>query len=632
MKWLLIFPFFLNFFNADAQHYSVENCDVLVIGGGTGGTAAAIQSARLGAKTVLVEQGDMLGGMLTAAGVSCTDGNEYLDGGIWNEFRQLLYKHYNNPRLNTGWVSNTCFEPHVGDSIFKAMASREKNLSVYYGYDLYAVTGNVKQVTGAVFIDNLKYTKINIRAKVVIDATETGDVMAMAHVPYDLGMDDPAISGETEAREKNNIIQDLTWAAVLKEYDEKSDHTIQKPEGYNPLLYYCSCLNAPCDKTPWDGDVSKMLRYGRLPLTPGQKFRKYMLNWPAHGNDIYLNVVESDTADRNAAYKKAKQHTLGFIYFIQTELKMKNFGLAEDELDNGLALIPYNREARRMHGVVRMNLDHIKDPYRDDLYKTGISCGDYPVDHHHAQYPGKVPDIKFPAIPAYNIPMGVVIPEKTDGLLVCEKGISVTNLVNGTTRLQPVVLATGQATGALAALSVILKTQPRNVPVRALQKKLLGANCYLMPFTDVPIMNPDWSAMQQAGLCGILKGTGKPLGWSNKMYFYPDSLVTGDELLLFRNAIPVQKERPPLSFFIPGDRKIACRELEPFFSLAAMRMQSKNSSGYDALSKQMQDSWKKAFGSDYNPDAKISRQNFSRLVQIYFPQVFDVPVPIINKK
>ena len=56
------------------------NTDVLVIGGGVGGTAAAIQSARMGVKTVLVEETNMLGGMLTAAGASCADGNDQLPG------------------------------------------------------------------------------------------------------------------------------------------------------------------------------------------------------------------------------------------------------------------------------------------------------------------------------------------------------------------------------------------------------------------------------------------------------------------------------------------------------------------------------------------------------------------------
>lgn len=508
--------------------------DVLVIGAGVGGTAAAIQSARLGAKTILVEPTTMLGGMLTAAGVSCTDGNDQLPSGMWEEFRQALYKHYGRKRLNTGWVSNTNFEPKVGDSIFKAWAAHEKNLEVYYGYEFESLQKTGNKVTGATLrkIDNSEALKI--KATVVIDGTELGDVFAAAGAAYDLGMDDPAVSGEKEAREKNDIIQDLTWAAVLKDYGAGSDKTIARPDGYDAKKFYCTCTDAPCEGKPWNGDKMKMLNYGKLPRSPGAKLDKYMLNWPPFGNDIYLNVVEEKPDVRRMKYDSAKQHTLGFIYFMQTELGMKNIGLADDELDYGMALIPYNREGRRVKGVVRMNINHIKNPYDYTLYRTGISVGDYPVDHHHARYPGNVPEIEFPPIPAYTIPMGALIPETIDGLIVCEKGISVTNIVNGTTRLQPVVLLTGQAAGVLAA-SVVMRPKNKRIEVRQMgvrwvQENLLRAKAYLLPFADVKPDHPYWEQIQKIGVTGILRGTGKPEGWANKMFFYPDSTVDVKEL------------------------------------------------------------------------------------------------------
>ncbi len=506
--------------------------DVLVIGGGVGGTAAAIQSARMGVKTILVEPTSMLGGMLTAAGVSCTDGNDLLPSGMWEEFRQALYKHYGKTILNTGWVSNTNFEPHVGDSIFKAWAEKEKNLTVYFLYELEKVIKNKNAVTGAEFIAEDKEgfrSGLIIQAKVVIDGTELGDVFAAADAAYDLGMDDSAISGEKEARQKNNIIQDLTWAAVLKDYGAGADKTIARPANYDSTKYFCSTSDAPCTGKPYIYEVKKVLNYGKLPRSPGATGDKFMLNWPAHGNDYYLNVVEEKPEVRSQKYEAAKQHTLGFIYFLQTQLGMKNIGLADDELDGGLALIPYNREGRRVKGLVRMNIDHIKNPYNYTLYRTGISVGDYPVDHHHAQYPGNVPEVEFPKIPSYNIPMGALIPEKVDGLIVCEKGISVTNIVNGTTRLQPVVLLTGQAAGMLAAISVQQKKKPREVNVRTVQEALLKVKCFLMPFVDVKPDDPNWEAIQKVGLTGILKGVGKSEGWSNKMFFYPDSLVDANE-------------------------------------------------------------------------------------------------------
>lgn len=165
-----------------------------------------------------------------------------------------------------------------------------------------------------------------------------------------------------------------------------------------------------------------------------------------------------------------------------------------------------------------MNINHIKNPYDNTLYRTGISVGDYPVDHHHARYPGKVPEIEFPPIPSFNVPLGALIPEKTEGLVVCEKGISVTNIVNGTTRLQPVVMLTGQGAGVLAALSVKMKKKVREVPVRIVQEELLKAKAYLMPFVDVKPDDPHWEAIQRVGVTGILKGTGKAEGWGNKMF------------------------------------------------------------------------------------------------------------------
>lgn len=527
---VILFPF-LSF--AQRQVKAIQ-ADVLVIGGGVGGTAAAIQSARLGAKTILVEPTTMLGGMLTASGVSCTDGNDQLPSGMWEEFRQALYKHYGRKRLNTGWVSNTNFEPKVGDSIFKAWTAHEKNLSVYYGYEFESVQKTGNKVTGTTLRNKDNSEVLKIKATVVIDGTELGDVFAAAGAAYGLGMDDPAESGEKEAREKNNIIQDLTWAAVLKDYGAGSDKTIARPDGYDAQKFYCTCTDAPCEGKPWNGDKMKMLNYGKLPRSPGAKLDKYMLNWPPFGNDIYLNVVEEKPEIRSMKYDSAKQHTLGFIYFMQTELGMKNIGLADDELDGGMALIPYNREGRRVKGVVRMNINHIKNPYDYTLYRTGISVGDYPVDHHHARYPGKVPEIEFPPIPAYNIPLGTLIPEKIDGLIVCEKGISVTNIVNGTTRLQPVVLLTGQAAGVLAASVAVLpkkkNTEVRQMSVRWVQEKLLKAKAYLLPFTDVKPDHPYWEQIQKIGVTGILKGTGKPEGWSNKMFFYPDSTIDIIEL------------------------------------------------------------------------------------------------------
>jgi len=601
---IFIFPFSLF-----AQ--TILTTDVLVIGGGTGGIAAGIQSARIGSKTIIVEKTNMLGGMLTAAGVSCTDGNDLLPRGMWQEFRQALYSHYGTTNLATGWVSETCFEPHVGDSIFKAWAGKEKNLQIMYGCDFANAEREGIKNTGAVF-RNKKNETIRILAKLTIDATELGDVFAYAGAEYDIGTEDASYANEKMAPGKTNIIQDLTWVAILKDYGLNADKTIRRPAGYDPKNYYCSCASAPCTSKPYNADAQMMLNYAKLP------HNKYMLNWPAHGNDSYLNVIEDDGEKRNMKYEAAKLHTLGFVYFIQTILGFKNLRLADDELDNGLALIPYNREGRRMKGIVRFNINHILDPYNqpEPLFRTGIAVGDYPVDHHHGQNP-KVPFIDFPKIPSFNIPIGTLIPEKIDGLVVCEKGISVSNIVNGATRLQPVVLLTGQAAGLLAALCVQHDLQPRSMDIRTVQQKLLDEKCYIMPFVDVKPESPYWQAVQRIGATGILKGYGKPEGWENKTFFYPDSTISIGEfeegIKRFHSSYLINKTADSSMLTIGRAMQIIISNGE----LLHMKVLT-NRAGFHTGYFFDEPFWKKNLGlSDFNLQRNIRRYELAVLLNYY---------------
>lgn len=193
-----------------------------------------------------------------------------------------------------------------------------------------------------------------------------------------------------------------------------------------------------------------------------------------------------------------------------------------------------------------MNINHLTQPFDqpEKLYRTGIAVGDYPVDHHHA--PEKnAPDIDFPRVPSFNIALGALIPQSIEGLIVCEKGISVSNIVNGSSRLQPCVLLTGQAGGILAALSIQQKKSVSQISVRAVQKELLKRKAHLLPYIDVLPNSIYWESIQRVGVTGILKGVGVPEGWANKTFFYPDSTITDQELakglVEFENKFPVGK-------------------------------------------------------------------------------------------
>jgi len=542
-RYFFLFTQILLIASISSAQTTTINTQVLVVGGSTGGIAAGLQSARSGAKTVIIEQTNWLGGMLTAAGVSCTDGNDAFKSGIWQAFQTALRIHYQQKYLNTGWVSNTCFEPHVGDSIFKSWVKKEPNLSVKYDWYFEKALKKENKIIGAVFM-NRKNEKLTVYASITVDATDLGDVFANAGCAYDLGTEDSSQSHEKIAPGKTGIIQDLTWTATLQDFGRNADKTIAMPLDYNPANYYCSTSDAPCNNNSYQGDTKKVLNYGKLPVI--NTSTKYMLNWPDHGNDYYLNVVELSQLEREKQYAKAKQQTLGFVYFLQTALGMKQIGLADEfGSTDKLALIPYHREGRRIKGMVRFNIDHLSYPFQFNLYRTGIAVGDYPIDHHHAQYPGKVPSIPFPLIPSYNIPLGSLIPQSMDNLIVCDKGISVSNIVNGTTRLQPVVLLTGQAAGIIAAACIHANIQPKQIDIRSIQKELLNNGCYIMPYCDIEPDDNTWKAVQTIGSLGLIKGNGMSEGWSNKTYFYPDSMMKEKEFAknineLFKKNIVIE--------------------------------------------------------------------------------------------
>ncbi|WP_037351767.1 FAD-dependent oxidoreductase [Sediminibacterium salmoneum] len=553
--------FMLIFQSAFAQ--KTIKTDVLVVGASASGIAAGIQSARLGAQTIVAEPSTWLGGMITAAGVCAFDGNHNLPSGLFGEFRSALYKVYGGPnKVSTGWVSNTLFEPHVGDSIFKNMAASTKNLSVQYQIRFHKAIVENGGIKGAEFTKTQTGEKILIYAKQVIDATELGDVIASAGAPYDLGMESNEITKENVHKgPSNSIVQDITYVAILKDYGVGKDCTIVRPANYDPAEFDGACTDYYINKTRQkpNVDAQKMLNYGKLPNN------KYMINWPGYGNDIYLNIVEMNEADRNRELQKAKEQTLRFVYFIQHQLGFKQLGFADDEYPtpDRFPIIPYHRESRRVKGLVRMDVHHIARPFQLEhpLYRTGIAVGDYPIDHHHKKNPLAPQHLDFYGVPSFNVPLGALIPANRSGLIVAEKSISVSNVVNGTTRLQAIALLIGQAAGTLAATAAIENTTAANVSVRKVQQALLASNAYIMPYFDVPVSHPHFEAVQRIGATGILKGQGVPTGWANRTYFHPDSLVNRAEL--------VKDMAPYYEIETAQQKKLALSEAVDFIMTAA---------------------------------------------------------------
>ncbi|WP_254565160.1 FAD-dependent oxidoreductase [Oscillatoria sp. HE19RPO] len=488
--------------------------DVLVVGGSTGGTAAAIQSARRGAKTLLVSEFPWLGGMLTTAGVSAPDGNELaaFQTGLWGEFLQSLQCR-EGAGLDQGWVSFFTFDPRTAAQIFADWVKELPNLHWISGQVPVEVLRDGNAIAGVCFQDFI------VKAQITLDGTELGDLLALAEIPYRWGWEFQGEWQEPSAPVASNLlterypVQAPTWVVVMQDYGEGA----RAPEIPAPPIEDCSRFLGA-----WDNyGPESFLNYGRL---PGNRF---MINWPIQGNDYGEGVgrlVETD-ASRLGFLQEARSHSQSFARFIQSELGPR-YGLAEDIFPSSIkgvegnsnfsktsvlgggayALHPYYRESRRLVGVKTVTETDILPALGGRVAKLSvdesgvcdaIALGNYANDHHYPDLEHLDPAFKLApkSIPwggrwtgtPFTIPYGCLVPGETDGLLVCEKNISVSHIANGATRLQPVVMGIGQAAGMAAALCVEQHCQPRDLPVRMLQEALLQDA--IAPAALVPLFN-----------------------------------------------------------------------------------------------------------------------------------------------
>jgi hypothetical protein len=250
--------------------------------------------------------------------------------------------------------------------------------------------------------------------------------------------------------------------------------------------------------------------------------------------------------------------TLQFIYYFQNELNQSDWAVDitqgydtgwnasewqtwvhhDGDYETDLADIygpvlrhfppfPYVREGRRLIGLYTLRVDDVR---RDKQigralknFPTSMALGEYQLDMHAGlanEYlekelgddAGKFPATWVGSEGIYQVPFEVFIPEVMDGLVAAEKNISVTRMVNGTTRLHPIVMHVGQAAGAIAALSAIKNVQPRELDPFDVQVELWEEGAHLSlydKYEDVPPHSKYWRAVQAATLYDWMQQLGE---------------------------------------------------------------------------------------------------------------------------
>jgi len=480
--------------------------DLLVVGAGIGGTAAAIQAARRGIRTVLVGETPWLGGMFTAAGVAAPDGNELAawQTGLWGAFLRAL-RQRQTEGLSHGWVSLFTFTPSLGATILAEWAQALPPLTWITGQTPLAVLQSQQRITGVRFQD------YQIEARLILDGTELGDLLALAEVPHRWGWEwqgefnEPSAPIAANDLTERYPVQSPTWVFLMQDYGQDPAPRIEPLANYDPTPFGDAWKNH---------GVERFLNYGRL---PGNQL---MINWPIAGNDYgqgMERLIGSDSAKR-AFEQEAYEHSYQFATFLQRETG-KSLGLAQNAFPQiagraaGFALYPYFRESRRLRGQVTITESMILPMAGGTVAPlpqlngqvTAIAIGNYPLDHH---YPG----VEYPLSPKslkwggrwtgtpFALPYQALVPSEYRGLLVCEKNISVSHMANGSTRLQPLVMNLGQVAGLAAALCLAKNCDPQDLPVRELQEALLTeaiAPAAVIPLYNLPPDHPDWLTWQR---------------------------------------------------------------------------------------------------------------------------------------
>ena len=537
------------------------DCDVLVAGAGMGGVAASLLLSERGHSVCLTEETDWVGGQATAGGVSALDENRFIEfaGGTrsYMQFRSGIREWYRQNRaltaaaklwdnLNPGacYVSPLCFEPKAGVAVLEHMLDRPR-IALYRRTAVFDIERqNGALITSALAWQFDRRAVLRFRIRFVLDATEMGDLLPLAKVPYAVGAEAKSETGEPDAALSPNqaCVQSFTYPFVL-EHDTAPAPRPSKPPDYDAIVKrqgFSLRVYYP-EEFGWKGWVAYRM-FGDDPpvpnnMSPGPFFpwrrlldsRNFevgvphdiaLINWPRQD---YAAESPLDRAPLDLAriLQRAKQTSQAFLCWLAEaapELKLRADMMGSSD---GMSKYPYIRESRRVVARTRVAEQDIIDEYqtgpRARWFADSVGTGFYMVDIHPcgANERGRM---RMPK--PFQIPMRALLPRDSINFLPAGKNLGVTHLTNGAFRLHPVEWNVGEAAGMVAGLWLEHGKLPQ---AGAVQEQLARAGVPMVWFDDLGADHPAFAAIQLAGLRGIYPMQAQDL------HAAPDAPVTRQE-------------------------------------------------------------------------------------------------------
>jgi FAD dependent oxidoreductase len=498
-----------------------QNSDVIVYGSTPGGFCAAIAAAREGASVILLEPTEHVGGLSTG-GLSHCDSNQMRREtlmGLFDEWHRRVVKDYTDRGLPAPYdatlkdTGKWTFEPHVAMRVTLAML-KESGVTVKTGRYLKSVTKDGARITSLVTKDG------TFTAKVFVDGSYEGDLMAAAGVNWTIGREGRAEFGESYAGKqypkKKMDISGFDDAGRLLPLVTSSDAGPDEAGDRNIMTYsFRPCLTRDAAKmvpmpapTNYDPARFELARRAFKAGARGVGLDLYPLpggkldgNNSIHGQ-ISLGLVggcntwhNADEAGRAEIWEAHKQYTLEFLHFLRTDPavpqkvrdEFAGLGLCKDEFAATAHFPPalYVRESRRMKGAyVLSQNDIIASPEKDDA----IAISSFPIDSHDCQrvalkdggvinegtiFPVRVPGSKMGY--AYHVPFRSVLPQATQCTnLLVPVALSCTHVAISSLRIEGAWMAIGQGAGVAAALAAKQSVAVQDLPYPVLRQRLLA--------------------------------------------------------------------------------------------------------------------------------------------------------------
>ena len=424
----------------------IEDLDVLVIGGGPAGFCAAIAAARAGARTMVIDQMNCLGGIATAGGhnhiclYTAWASDELVVAGVVREFAERTVSAGYGAFGDGGGGFD--FELDALKLTLEQMAA-EAGVKVLYYTQFSEALMDGNACVGAI-VQN-KSGRVAITARRVVDATGDGDVAASAGAPWELGREN---DGAVQPCTLMFTVGGVDWAKVAAwrtDYQMK-DVWLQAQENG--------------DMEPFQTHI---MGFWWTPTRPDQV------------GVNFTHIVGCDPTDAGSLTAATIEGRRQAFHMIPVFRKYVP-GMEDCYLVSTAPLLG-TRESRRVTGEVVLNdEDILKQRDWDD----SIGYGSFFIDVHNCTGPGMDAEALRPE-PGfrYQIPYRVCVPLKVENLLTAGRCVSVTHRALGSLRVMPQCGLLGEAAGAAAALSLQAGCTPREVAVPTLQDHLRAAGAII---------------------------------------------------------------------------------------------------------------------------------------------------------